>query len=39
MRYKGYVSVECMPKPDPESCPRIAIATLCRADAAARRAR
>lgn len=28
MRYPGYVSVECLPKPDPESCPRIAIATL-----------
>jgi sugar phosphate isomerase/epimerase len=39
MRYKGYVSVECMPKPDPDSCPRIAIATLRKADAAARRPR
>jgi sugar phosphate isomerase/epimerase len=38
MRYKGYVSVECMPKPDPDSCPRIAIATLRKADPA-RRAR
>jgi sugar phosphate isomerase/epimerase len=37
MRYTGYVSVECMPKPDPDSCPRIAIATLRKADAAARR--
>ncbi len=26
--YQGYVSVECLPKPDPERCPRIAIATL-----------
>jgi len=39
MRYKGYVSVECMPKPDPDSCPRIAIATLRKADAAAPRPR
>lgn len=28
MNYQGYVSVECLPKPDPERCPRIAIATL-----------
>ena len=28
MNYRGYVSVECFPKPDSESCPRIAIATL-----------
>ena len=28
MHYQGYVSVECLPKPDPERCPRIAIATL-----------
>jgi sugar phosphate isomerase/epimerase len=28
MRYPGYVSVECLPKPDPVRCPRIAIATL-----------
>jgi sugar phosphate isomerase/epimerase len=34
MRYSGYVSVECLPKPDPESCPRIAIATLRKAAAA-----
>jgi sugar phosphate isomerase/epimerase len=36
MRYSGYVSVECLPKPDPESCPRIAIATLRKAASAAR---
>jgi sugar phosphate isomerase/epimerase len=28
MEYRGYVSVECLPKPDPDRCPRIAIATL-----------
>jgi sugar phosphate isomerase/epimerase len=39
MRYTGYVSVECMPKPDPESCPRIAMATLRKAEVAARRPR
>lgn len=37
MRYSGYVSVECLPKPDPESCPRIAIATLRKAAALPRR--
>jgi sugar phosphate isomerase/epimerase len=37
MRYPGYVSVECLPRPDPESSPRIAIATLRKAAAAARR--
>ena len=39
MRYSGYVSVECLPKPDPESCPRIAIATLRKAAAVAARTR
>jgi sugar phosphate isomerase/epimerase len=39
MRYPGYVSVECLPKPDPESCPRIAIATLHKAAAFAARRR
>lgn len=34
MNYRGYVSVECLPRPDPESCPRIAIATLRKAAAA-----
>jgi len=28
--YKGYVSVECLPKPDAVSCPRIALKTLTR---------
>lgn len=28
MRYSGYVSVKCLPEPDSQSCPRIAIATL-----------
>lgn len=37
MRYSGYVSVECLPKPDPESCPRIAIKTLRKAEAATTR--
>ncbi|MBI4573783.1 MAG: sugar phosphate isomerase/epimerase [candidate division NC10 bacterium] len=39
MRYSGYVSVECLPKPDPESCPRIAIATLRKAASLAARRR
>ncbi len=39
MRYSGYVSVECLPKPDAESCPRIAIATLRKAAALAARRR
>ncbi len=39
MRYSGYVSVECFPKPDPESCPRIAIGTLRKAVAATARRR
>ncbi len=39
MRYPGYVSVECLPKPDPESCPRIAMATLRQAAATAARRR
>ena len=39
MRYAGYVSVECLPKPDPESCPRIAIATLRKAASLAARRR
>jgi sugar phosphate isomerase/epimerase len=28
--YEGYVSVECLPKPDAVSCPRIALKTLMR---------
>lgn len=33
--YAGYVSVECLPKPDAVSCPRIALQTLTRACKAA----
>jgi len=35
--YSDFVSVECLPKPDPVSCPRIALASLRKAAAASKR--